>query len=147
MVTVSIQCRHQAVFQLSLIAAFLRRFGVPTTGNDIGYAIPAPWQSGLSNGASAGGIIGLLINGWAADKYGPKIVMMVSTVALAGFIFLSVFAQNLGQSLHRNCKLVDADYRPGTLVAAQVLCGLPWGVFQTLVSLVSLVEVCHLISS
>lgn len=47
------------------------------------------------------------INGWAADKYGPKIVMMVSTIALAGFIFLSVFAQNLG-----------------TLVAAQVLCGL-----------------------
>ena len=84
--------------RLKLIAAFLKRFGVPTTGNAIGYAIPAPWQSGLSNGASAGGIIGLLINGWAADKYGPKVVMMVSTVALAGFIFLSVFAQNLGES-------------------------------------------------
>ena len=42
--------------------AFLRRFGVPTTGNDIGYAIPAPWQSGLSNGASAGGIIGLFVS-------------------------------------------------------------------------------------
>jgi len=44
------------------IAAFLRRFGVPTTANAIGYAIPAPWQSGLSNGASAGGIIGLIVS-------------------------------------------------------------------------------------
>jgi len=43
-------------------AAFLRRFGVPTDSNAIGYAIPAPWQSGLSNGASAGGIIGLLVS-------------------------------------------------------------------------------------
>jgi len=38
-------------------------------------------------------IADLQINGWAADKYGPKIVMMVSTVALAGFIFLSVFGE------------------------------------------------------
>ena len=40
-------------------------------------------------------IADLQINGWAADKYGPKIVMMVSTVALAGFIFLSVFGEYL----------------------------------------------------
>jgi SP family general alpha glucoside:H+ symporter-like MFS transporter len=45
-----------------LSAAFLRRFGVPTSSNAIGYAIPAPWQSGLSNGASAGGIIGLIVS-------------------------------------------------------------------------------------
>ncbi|KAI9638801.1 maltose permease [Dioszegia hungarica] len=95
--------------------AFLRRFGVPTTGNDIGYAIPAPWQSGLSNGASAGGIIGLFINGWAADRYGPKIVMGASTIMLTLTIFLLVFGDSLGM-----------------LVAGQVLCGIPWGVFQTL---------------
>lgn len=40
---------------------FLRRFGVPTTGNDVGFAIPAKWQSALSNGASAGGILGLIV--------------------------------------------------------------------------------------
>jgi hypothetical protein len=39
------------------------------------------------------------INGWAADKYGPKIVMMISTVALAGFIFLSVFGMSISQWL------------------------------------------------
>lgn len=121
--------------QLTLSADFLKRFGVPTDQTEVGYAIPPAWQSGLSNGSSAGGILGLLVslfhrlispgpladqgkvNGWAADKYGPKIVMMVSIVALTGFIFIMVFANSLPM-----------------LVAGQVLCGIPWGVFQTLVS-------------
>lgn len=44
------------------IADFLRRFGVPTTATEVGYAIPPDWQSALSNGSSAGGIIGLLVS-------------------------------------------------------------------------------------
>ncbi|WWD19435.1 hypothetical protein CI109_103895 [Kwoniella shandongensis] len=96
---------------------FLQRFGVPVplSVSENGYVIPAEWQSALSNGSSAGGIIGLLINGWAADRFGPKIVMLTAIVALTAFIFLSVFANSLGM-----------------LVAAEVLCGIPWGVFQTL---------------
>ncbi|KAF5388947.1 hypothetical protein D9757_005152 [Collybiopsis confluens] len=94
---------------------FTKRFGVPAPGTATGYSITAPWQSGLSNGSSAGGIIGLLFNGWAADRFGPKIVMMVSIVALTGFIFIPVFANSLT-----------------TLVIGEVLCGIPWGVFQTL---------------
>ncbi|KAF9066480.1 maltose permease [Rhodocollybia butyracea] len=94
---------------------FTKRFGVIAPGSATGYAIPAAWQSGLSNGSSAGGIIGLLINGWAADRFGPKIVMMTSIVCLTAFIFIAVFAQSLT-----------------TLVIAEVLCGIPWGVFQTL---------------
>ncbi|GAW00411.1 maltose permease [Lentinula edodes] len=94
---------------------FTKRFGIVAPGTATGYAIPAAWQSGLSNGSSAGGIIGLLINGWAADRYGPKIVMMTSIVALTCFIFIPVFAQSLT-----------------TLVIGEVLCGIPWGVFQTL---------------
>lgn len=45
-----------------LIAAFLRRFGVEAPGTTNGYVIPAQWQSALSNGSSAGGIIGLLVH-------------------------------------------------------------------------------------
>lgn len=41
--------------------------------------------------------------------------MQVSIIALTGFIFIMVFANSLGM-----------------LVAGQVLCGIPWGVFQTL---------------
>ncbi|GFZ47109.1 hypothetical protein JCM24511_04851 [Saitozyma sp. JCM 24511] len=92
--------------------SFLKRFGQQT---DKGLVIPAEWQSGLGNGSSAGGILGLLLNGWAADRYGPKIVMMIAIVALTGFIFLSVFATSLPM-----------------LVVAEVLCGIPWGIFQTL---------------
>lgn len=42
-------------------ADFLKRFGVATDQTEIGYAIPPDWQSALSNGSSAGGIIGLLV--------------------------------------------------------------------------------------
>ncbi|KAF9039432.1 maltose permease [Hymenopellis radicata] len=94
---------------------FLRRFGVVSPGSTNGYVIPAEWQSALSNGSSAGGIIGLLVNGWAADRYGPKIVMQTSIIALTGFIFIMVFAKSLTM-----------------LVIGEVFCGIPWGVFQTL---------------
>jgi MFS transporter, SP family, general alpha glucoside:H+ symporter len=97
------------------LAAFLRRFGVVAPDSTNGYVIPAQWQSALSNGSSAGGIIGLLINGWAADRFGPKIVMMSSIFALTGFIFIMVFANSLTM-----------------LVIGEVFCGIPWGVFQTL---------------
>lgn len=105
-------------------AAFLRRFGVPTTASENGYVIPAEWQSALSNGSSAGGIIGLLFNGWAAERYGAKPVMMTSLVALAGFIFIMVFAQSLTM-----------------LVIGEVFSGIPWGVFQTLTTCYA-AEVC-----
>jgi SP family general alpha glucoside:H+ symporter-like MFS transporter len=93
---------------------FAQRFGVPAD-NTIGYAIPASWQSALGNGSSAGGIIGLMFNGWAAERYGAKRVMFASLVALTGFIFIMVFAKSLTM-----------------LVIGEVLCGIPWGVFQTL---------------
>lgn len=44
--------------QAHFAAAFLKRFGVETA---TGLQIPAAWQSGLSNGSSAGGILGLLV--------------------------------------------------------------------------------------
>jgi len=54
--------------------SFLKRFGA-VTPEGVRY-IPAQWQSALSNGSSAGGIIGLMINGWAAERFGPKQVYM-----------------------------------------------------------------------
>ena len=96
-------------------ASFVRRFGVPDPGTDAGFVIPAEWQSALSNGSSAGGIIGLFVNGWAAERYGAKAVMFTSLVGLTGFIFIMVFAKSLTM-----------------LVIGEVCCGIPWGVFQTL---------------
>ncbi|EJU01382.1 maltose permease [Dacryopinax primogenitus] len=102
-------------FIFVLLANFLRRFGVPAPGTENGYVIPAEWQSGLSNGSSAGGIIGLFINGWAAERFGAKKVMFTALVALTGFVFIMTFASSLTM-----------------LVVGEVLCGIPWGIFQTL---------------
>jgi SP family general alpha glucoside:H+ symporter-like MFS transporter len=53
---------------------FNKRFGTqnPTTGK---YAVSAAWQSGLSNGARAGEIIGLILAGWTADRFGEWITL------------------------------------------------------------------------
>ncbi|KAF7313085.1 Maltose permease [Mycena kentingensis (nom. inval.)] len=94
--------------------AFLNRFGVvnPATGERV---IPAEWQSGLGNGSSAGGIIGLAINGWASERFGPRRTYIVSMVGMIIAIFGPVFSQSLT-----------------ALTASEVVCGLFWGVFQTL---------------
>ncbi|KZP26240.1 maltose permease [Athelia psychrophila] len=94
---------------------FLKRFGTPAPGTVNGYIIPAEWQSALSNGSSAGGILGLMLNGWAAERFGAKKVMLTSLVFLTGFIFIMVFANSLTM-----------------LVIGEVFCGIPWGIFQTL---------------
>lgn len=78
------------------------------------YNLTAAWQSGLSNGARAGEIIGLILAGWAADRYGYKMTTIGSLVLMVAFIFVLFFAPNAG-----------------VLVAGEVLCGMPWGAFQS----------------
>jgi SP family general alpha glucoside:H+ symporter-like MFS transporter len=95
--------------------SFNRRYGSPTGNPKNPYQIPAPWQAGLSNGANVGEIIGLFINGIVSERYGYRKTMLVSLVAVAGFIFIPFFAKSL----------ID-------LQIGEILCGIPWGVFQTL---------------
>ncbi|KAJ7046038.1 maltose permease [Mycena alexandri] len=106
--------------------AFLKRFGVvnPATGQKL---IPAPWQSGLGNGSSAGGIIGLMINGWASEKFGPRRTYIISMFGMIVSIFGPVFSQSLQ-----------------ALVASEIVCGLFWGVFQTLTTAYAS-EVCPIV--
>ena len=79
------------------------------------YQVPAAWQAGLSNGANVGEIIGLFANGIISERYGYRKTMIVSLSAVICFIFIPFFAQNVQ-----------------TLEVAEILCGIPWGVFQTL---------------
>ncbi|MCJ1289381.1 hypothetical protein MMC34_000913 [Xylographa carneopallida] len=79
------------------------------------YQVPAAWQAGLSNGANVGEIIGLFANGIISERYGYRKTMIVSLFAVICFIFIPFFAQNVQ-----------------TLEVAEILCGIPWGVFQTL---------------
>ncbi|KAI1266372.1 sugar transporter [Xylariaceae sp. FL1019] len=79
------------------------------------YQVPGPWQTGLNQASTAGAIIGGLLNGYIAQKYGYRWVMIVS-LGLINFFILVVF--------------LASDLR--TLLAGEILCGLAWGVFATL---------------
>lgn len=92
---------------------FNEKFGDlnPDTGE---HSVSAAWQSGLSNGARAGEIFGLILAGWAADKYGYKMTTIGSLILMIAFIFVLFFAPNIK-----------------VLVVGEILCGMPWGAFQS----------------
>jgi len=79
------------------------------------YQVSASWQAGLSNGANVGEILGLFINGIVSEKFGYRKTMIVSLLLVICFVFIQFFAPNVQ-----------------TLLAGEILCGIPWGVFQTL---------------
>lgn len=93
--------------------AFNQKFGVQQP--DGTYQIPAAWQAGLSNGANVGEIIGLFINGIVSERIGYRYTVLGCLVLIAGFTAIFFTAQNVQ-----------------TLLVAEILCGIPWGVFQTL---------------
>jgi MFS family permease len=70
------------------------------------YQVSPAWQSGLSNGARAGEIVGLIIAGWITDRYGSKITTLGFLVMMVGTIFALFFAPNIQ-----------------VLIAGEVLCG------------------------
>jgi SP family general alpha glucoside:H+ symporter-like MFS transporter len=92
---------------------FQKKFGIALA--DGTYQLTSSWQSGLQNGAQVGEILGLIVAGMLADRFGYKLTMLGALFMIIGCIFLFFFAQNIGM-----------------LMAAELLCGLPWGAFQTL---------------
>lgn len=82
---------------------------------DGSYAVTAPWRSGLSNGALCGEILGLFITGIVQDRFGYRKTILGALGMVVCFIFIVFFAQNIEM-----------------LLAGEILCGIPWGVFQTL---------------
>ncbi|EMR61525.1 putative maltose permease mal61 protein [Eutypa lata UCREL1] len=79
------------------------------------WQVPAAWQAGLSNGAVVGEIIGLVLNGWFSERFGYRITVIGCLVLVSAFISIYFTAQTV---VH--------------LQVASILCGIPWGVFQTL---------------
>lgn len=71
------------------------------------WVVSAAWQSGLSNGARAGEIIGLILAGWAADRYGYKMTTIGSLVLMIAFVFILFFAPSAP-----------------VLVVGEILCGM-----------------------
>lgn len=92
---------------LMALPAFQLRFGEPSP--DGGYQISAAWQSGLSNGALVGEVIGLFFIGYIVERIGYKKTMIGALTLLTGFIFIVFFAQNLPM-----------------LLVGEILMGIPW---------------------
>ena len=93
--------------------AFQAKYGQLLPDGTVG--LSAPWQAGLSNGVNVGEILGLFVNGIVSERYGYRKTMIVSLIATIAFIFVNFFAQNVE-----------------TLLAGEILIGIPLGVFQTL---------------
>lgn len=101
------------IFNFFAFPAFKQRYGTPTP--DSGYQISSTWQFALSTAAEAGEIVGLLVNGYFADRIGYRWTMVSALTILMLSILLAFFAANIRM-----------------LLSAQILCGIPWGIFQTL---------------
>ncbi|KAF4810326.1 General alpha-glucoside permease [Colletotrichum tropicale] len=102
--------------------AYLNKFGWPDANGK--QHIPTSWQAAIGNGNNLGSIIGLLLNGWLQSRYGSRRVYMGAMALMGATIFTLFFAVNVQM-----------------LFAANVLCGIPWGIFQTLTTAYA-AEIC-----
>ncbi|KAL2068616.1 hypothetical protein VTL71DRAFT_14953 [Oculimacula yallundae] len=84
-------------------------------GGQTVFELGAVWKTGLQVGALGGEIVGLYISGESSKKFGNKPTMVGAFWFMAAAAFLTSFAPNVA-----------------TLVAGQLICGIPWGIFQTL---------------
>jgi SP family general alpha glucoside:H+ symporter-like MFS transporter len=106
-------------YDLLLITSFFafdpwtKKYGVLQA--DGTYSVSAAWQSGLYNGAAAGEIMGLFLNGFIAEKLGYRKTMLGALTLITGLIFIQFFAPTVE-----------------VLQVGSVLMGIPWGIFQTL---------------
>ncbi|RBR05637.1 hypothetical protein FVER53590_29955 [Fusarium verticillioides] len=92
---------------------FRKRYGQPAKGDT--YQIPAPWQAGLTNGSACGQLVGLLVSGYMAERFGFRKTMTLGLSASAAFIFFPFFAPSLA-----------------VLEVGQVLFGIFMGLYQTI---------------
>ncbi|KAL6836790.1 general substrate transporter [Trichoderma sp. SZMC 28015] len=92
---------------------FQRAFGQEVKPGS--YQISAPWQTGLSNGSSAGQLLGLLLAGYVSERFGFRKTMLAGMMSVIGLIFITFFAPSLA-----------------VLEVGQVLFGIPLGLFQTI---------------
>jgi SP family general alpha glucoside:H+ symporter-like MFS transporter len=102
--------------------AFAKRYGQQLSSGK--YEIPAPWQAGLSNGATIGSLVGLYLNGYVSERIGFKKTMLGSLALMTATIFIPFFAPSIE-----------------VLLVGQICQGIPWGVFQTLTTAYA-AEVC-----
>jgi SP family general alpha glucoside:H+ symporter-like MFS transporter len=113
-------------FMGSLISLpqFDRKFGRDVNGN---FQLTAAWQTGLSNGSACGEILGLLMCGVIAERFGSRWLMIGALAFITGAIFIPFFCTNIQM-----------------LLGGEVLIGLAWGALQTVTNVYA-AEVCPVV--
>ncbi|KAH6867709.1 general substrate transporter [Thelonectria olida] len=102
--------------------AYLNRFGWPDANGK--QHISTQWQGAIGAGNNIGSVFGLLLNGYLQSRYGSRRVYMFAMVLMAACIFILFFAVNVQM-----------------LLAGNIICGIPWGIFQTLTTAYA-AEIC-----
>ncbi|KAG9496179.1 hypothetical protein J7337_012760 [Fusarium musae] len=72
---------------------FQQKYGVELPNGK--YSIPAKWQLALTITLNVGLIIGVFANGYCADRWGLRKVMLISHVFYAGCVFILFFAPSV----------------------------------------------------
>ncbi|TKA48740.1 hypothetical protein B0A54_00876 [Friedmanniomyces endolithicus] len=86
----------------------------------------------VTNGAYIGEILGLQVTGYLVDWYGNKKVMTGATILMIGFVRpLSDSGTPHVNADTRQIALSFFGMSLGVQLAGQILCGIPWGVYQT----------------
>jgi len=86
----------------------------------------------VTNGAYIGEILGLQVTGYLVDWYGNKKVMTGATILMIGFVRpLSDSSTPHVNADTRQIALSFFGMSLGVQLAGQILCGIPWGVYQT----------------
>ncbi|EGV61337.1 sugar transporter [Yamadazyma tenuis ATCC 10573] len=86
-------------YDQSLIASFYgypsfqRKYGIPT--GDGNYELESRWMSALGCAANIGMFIGVMANGYLAEKWGHRKVIMGALILVMGFVFFTVFAPTI----------------------------------------------------
>ncbi|KAL9942534.1 hypothetical protein D7B24_000561 [Verticillium nonalfalfae] len=86
-------------YDLMLIGSFFafppfqRKFGVQLPNGS--WSIPARWQLALGMVTNCGLILGVFANGYCADRWGFRKVLMASHAALIALIFINFFAPSV----------------------------------------------------
>lgn len=93
------------------LPAFANRYGVPH-GENGKFIIESKWQSALQVGGPLGALVGVFLAGPLTSKIGYRWATISALMALNGTILIFYFGDSLG-----------------VMLAAQLLEGIPWGIF------------------
>jgi len=101
-------CIAMEGFDLCLLGTF---YAIPQFNKQFGeqlpdgsYQVTAAWQSGLSNGAVVGEIIGLSINGYVSERFGYRYTVLACLAMITGFIAIFFTATKVEQlQVQKSC--------------------------------------------